>query len=659
MKLKNHLVVFLIGRWRLLLFAVLSTGLLSGCAVPILKTPDSDASSGVVSEPGNELQKAESLQELAEGLDSEEQVIDLLLQAANHFIAARAQQRAENILDQINQMPMDYQQMRRWQQLQSEIWLYQGEINQADAMIDQLKRFQTSGEQPELLRLEALSASRKNQPGKALQLLIQRDYLLENNSQRQENRSMIWRLLTHAKALPDKTWPETMEETASGWIELARIAREQQEASNITHRVEQWRSRFYHHPGQIFITQLIGAASSPASPRIPDAEVLSVGGRHMAVILPLSGSYAPIGHAVQRGFMAAFYQHMSAIPNDISEETGPFIVFYDSAGDPAQALKVYHQAIEQGAFVVVGPLIKASVASIIEDDGISPDVEIITLNEPEVEQAQGGNPVLTQQSDATRDVPGIDLLSLPANIHVFSPLNPESHARQIVEYASRDGCRNAMILAPESEWGQKVQYILSSHFQKLGGNIIAAQTFLPKSYDFTRQLGMLLGTGVPGRKSHVVRLHLPADSCVLVGTTSLRETALINSQLDYFDARRIPVYAMPITNPDSKVPRDLLEQSRGVKTVLLAWNAYPQRYPSRAQLERAWAENFNRYSDVYAMGYDSFMLAYVITFRRGSDSPWIMGTSGELHWRDHPVVFTKLIWSAYTRHGIEPVEAIY
>ena len=65
----------------------------------------------------------------------------------------------------------------------------------------------------------------------------------------------------------------------------------------------------------------------------------------------MSGSFAAPARAVRDGFLAAYY-------NRDNRRYTPEIRIYDSSDEVTTGLKAYHQAIDDGADIIIGPLDK-------------------------------------------------------------------------------------------------------------------------------------------------------------------------------------------------------------------------------------------------------------------------------------------------------------
>ncbi|MFE8730295.1 penicillin-binding protein activator, partial [Aeromonas hydrophila] len=86
----------------------------------------------------------------------------------------------------------------------------------------------------------------------------------------------------------------------------------------------------------------------------------------IAVLLPLSGNLEPQGAAIRNGMLMSY-----------KENQGQFTLnFYDTQSKPT--IDLYKQAIQEGADMIIGPLLKDRVEELLKTN---PTVPILALNE--------------------------------------------------------------------------------------------------------------------------------------------------------------------------------------------------------------------------------------------------------------------------------------
>lgn len=109
---------------------------------------------------------------------------------------------------------------------------------------------------------------------------------------------------------------------------------------------------------------------------------------NIAVLLPQQGRLTQVGQSIRDGLLAAYYQDSQSHPDT------PRLRFYDSADAPATELVA--TAAQQGADVIIGPLDRDQVQSLLNAG--SPPLTVIALN-----RGEGSQPNLIQMSLAPED----------------------------------------------------------------------------------------------------------------------------------------------------------------------------------------------------------------------------------------------------------------
>jgi outer membrane PBP1 activator LpoA protein len=240
----------------------------------------------------------------------------------------------------------------------------------------------------------------------------------------------------------------------------------------------------------------IGAAADvPASTR-----------PRVGLLLPLSSpAFQRAAESVRQGFLAAAQIDPSE-PLDI--------VVYSTTDDPASIAAGYDQALAEGARLVVGPLTRNGVSSILLR--AKPGIRLLALNVPEEDVA------------------------LPADAYSFS-LQLETDARQIARMAYEDGRRNALVLSDTPPLAQRIHRAFVEEFTRLGGRISAQFVYRSTTADLlalreaaaSGQSDMAF-LALDGARARIVRgyldgpLNLYATSQVLEGAPDRLRDADLN-----------------------------------------------------------------------------------------------------------------------------------
>jgi uncharacterized protein len=237
-------------------------------------------------------------------------------------------------------------------------------------------------------------------------------------------------------------------------------------------------------------------ASAPALAQSTVPGVAAVDAPHIALLLPVdSSTFRRHAEALRDGFIEA------------SKSDGKqtlLIRVYAVGDDPKQAVTTYQQAVQTGARLVVGPLLRNAVNAVAAIDAPTPT---LLLNAPE------GNPP-----------------NRP-NMYVLS-LQIEAEARQAAQLAHRDGRRAAYLVAGDSPLLKRLHQAFAGEFTRLGGKIVAEFAYNTAPAELTRlkqaaelRVADMVFLALDARQARAVRAYLEplavyASSQIYSGDTS-------------------------------------------------------------------------------------------------------------------------------------------
>jgi outer membrane PBP1 activator LpoA protein len=243
-----------------------------------------------------------------------------------------------------------------------------------------------------------------------------------NDRYQKPNEDILWASLLHVEnAQLNKAIQNAGDEIWRGWLELNQAYRSDKAA------VIAWVEANPTHP----------AAIAPPSNML--AWLNSAPPGQVAVLLPLSGRLEAAGSAVYEGILESLFE---TYPHS---ELRPQLFAVDSEAF-ADTGTAYRYIEQRQPDIVIGPLTKNG-AALLRDDQFR-TIPIISLNRPE---------------STTADRPE-NWLSLS--------LAPEDEARQLAQLAFGKGQRRALIIQPNSDWGNRMGTALSHRWQDLGGTIV-------------------------------------------------------------------------------------------------------------------------------------------------------------------------------------------
>lgn len=179
------------------------------------------------------------------------------------------------------------------------------------------------------------------------------------------------------------------------------------------------------------VASVVSFASARAQQPAPTP--LGIDIPHIALLLPVDSSmFRRHAEALRDGFMAA---------SQFPDPPKLLIRVYGVGEDPRQALSSYQQAVNTGARLVVGPLLRDAVNAIA---AANVTVPTLLLNAP--------------------DGPAV----VKPNLYVIS-LQVEAEARQVARLAYRDGRRSALTVVSDSPLLRRVHQAFVETFTQLGG----------------------------------------------------------------------------------------------------------------------------------------------------------------------------------------------
>jgi outer membrane PBP1 activator LpoA protein len=392
--------------------------------------------------------------------------------------------------------------------------------------------------------------------------------------------------------------PPTPDEVG-GWIELIYFSKLYAlNPQQLEQEIDSWALRYPNHSSAPHLDTLLKEIKSK----------IWNNPQQIALLLPLSGRLSDVGKMIQDGFVSGYL--------DAFQLSKPLLRVYDVGETPARILSVYHQAVSEGADVVVGPLDKASFDYLIQYGDIS--IPVLGLN------------YLS------------DHISPPPGVFQFGLL-PEHEAADIAQHALRKGLKKALILIPDNDVGLRHANAFRKAFTEQGGSILDEQEFESQANDFSssitsvlkisdsesrhQQLTRLLGT----RLEFEPRRRQDPDMIFLAATPL--QARLINPQLRFHRAGDLPVYA-PSRVSSGQIQPSPDDDLNGIHFVDIPWLLSAARSPFVENINQLWAERMNRYARFFALGFDSARLIHEVPMMLKDRSYSYQGYTGYLSLSD-------------------------
>ncbi|HDS4344781.1 TPA: penicillin-binding protein activator [Enterobacter hormaechei subsp. steigerwaltii] len=325
-----------------------------------------------------------------------------------------------------------------------------------------------------------------------------------------------------------------------------------------------------------------------------------------------------------------------------SANPGAELKIYDTSAQPLD--QVLAQVQQDGASIVVGPLLKNNVEALMKSNTT---LNVLALNQPEQVQNR-------------------------ANICYFA-LSPEDEARDAARHIHEQGKQAPLLLIPRSTLGDRVANAFAQEWQTLGGGVVLQQKFGSAS---ELRAGVNGGAGIalngspvsaslPQQQSVTIGgLMIPApptdaqisgggkvDSAYIVATPE--EIAFIKPMIAMRNGSQsgATLYASSRSAQGTAGPDFRLEMEG------LQYSEIPMLAGSNPQLmQQALGAVRNDYSlaRLYAMGVDAWALANHFTQMRQVPGFELNGNTGDLTADQDCVINRKLSWLKYQQGQIVP-----
>ena len=664
--LSSHLVRRRKGRFVPVLLAAL---IAAGCQGPTSQAPVANIQDAATAGSDYYLQQMQQ--------SGDDNKADWQLLAIRALLNEKKLPQAAEQLGKLPQALSDVQQ-REQQLLAAELQLAQGNAPAAATTLNAL--------QPDLLSApqraryyQALIAASQARPG----LPLIRAYIAQeptlSGQPHQENLDRTWIALTQLTAQDLSTLAiNANENVLQGWLDLLHVYQDnRQNPDALKAGIQEWQTRYPQNP----------AAKTLPTPLNNVLNFQQASTAKIALLLPLSGQAQVFGNAIQQGFTAAQNGALTpppaapapvdpatdpnAAPADPNAAVSPSAPPTDTAAAPAAPapapaapapavsnaqVKVYDtdsqplpallaQAQQDGATLVVGPLLKSNVEQLAT---VQTPLNILALNQPE------------------------KVTNLP-NLCYFA-LSPEDEARDAARHIWAQHKQMPLVLAPRGSLGDRIATAFADEWQKQGGQTVLKQGFgsageLKQAINSgagirltgtpvnpapvaapAEQQGVTIGgitIPAPPTEAEITGSAAPSgnvDAVYIIATQD--EMTLIKPMIDMSTSSRskTALYASSRSyqagaGPDYRLEMEGLQFS----DIPLLAGANPQL------MQQASAQFRNDYSLVrlYAMGMDAWTLANHFAELRQIPGFQLSGTTGGLSANNDCVVHRQLPWLQY------------
>ncbi len=420
--------------------------------------------------------------------------------------------------------------------------------------------------------------------------------------------------------LSEKTLQLQAEQSISseirGWLSLAAMTKRfQDDPLRQLNALKKWRQAWPNHSAAVIV---------PASLQML-SRIVEERPENIALVLPLNGKLGAIGRAVRDGYIAAHYQ----LTPDSS------LKIYDSTrGD---ILDIISRAVAGGAELIIGPLDRAKVTKVAR---LPLKVPVIALNR-------------TLNSE------------INPNLYQFG-LAPEDESRQVAEQVSREGLLRGLIVAPDSEWGDRNLEAFTDSFTDRGGLIVDSARFTDQrdysdliksllNVDSSEQRAASLRRITGERFEFTARRRQDIDFVFLLSNAT--QARGINPTLAFFYAEDIPVYATSHVHVGTDSRINAIDMN-GIRFCDIPWKLTNDDSTKQLIVD-TWSGASSQLAPFYALGVDVHRLYPRLQQLKKFPEEKIFGATGILTLNKDNIVNRSLMWAQFRDGKVSTIPMIF
>ena len=438
--------------------AVLLFVLMAGCTVPkksgqntriMNESPEKDHLGNALLETersGNYSDAVLEYERLATEARGQERANFLLQQAAAMLRAGKIEIAASQLIE-LDDLSLTLEQTAYKDFLLAQIYIALEQPKDALNLLENIDLQMMAVElRPQLSALKAQVYYSLGRYQAMLDEYLQLEPLLLDDAAIAQHRQVLWhRLMSISVEDLRALLAQSVDQTINGWLSLADIARKYSVGTGrAMPSLLAWQLAFPSHP-----------AADIIFPTLLEREKLTQKPTHIAVIIPESGPLSGIANIIRKGLLDAYY-------NDVMPRSS--LRFYDAQADIG-VRSIYLRAVNEGADIVVGPLDKVQVGELSRLRFMP--VPILALNSLD------------------------DVSRWPKHLYRFG-LFPEDEVSEMTAEILRDGYAQVLVLAPQSEWGQRMSQYIASQQQPNGLQVVDEMHYIEANTDFSKPLKRLM-----------------------------------------------------------------------------------------------------------------------------------------------------------------------
>ena len=557
-----------------------------------------DSQVRVFDERSFQIERAEYFLQLSRSASTQNQSLDSLLSAAEHFVQAGETRRAAQSVEQLRGMQLNPTQRNRY-----EIVLAYNEFARSDfqAVANRLNFLlnhpSSQGSNARQQRIDALLLislcyqSLSNYDG-AITALIEREGLLLGPTQAETSR-YIWQVI---ESLSVEQRQNVMQVTQSPRV---RSRLEQSLAGQIgTAKQLPQRFELWSEPSQTLAKTIIEPQWSSTTPKA------------IAVLLPISSKFNKAAQALMDGIQ---YQH--TLNTSIYK---PRVDIYDIGDNPYQVNQYYAAARSNGAQVIIGPLGKDYAN------------------------------ILSSSARKVRSVPTILLGGDKQLERQFSrlTLSPEQDGEFVAQRAIDNGYINAALLVSDNIKSTRMASAFRNYWLENGGKISKSITLPTKQYDHTTELKQLFDLNQSEYRHRLLSQTLgfkpkfsassrkDIDFVFMIANNKVGR--IIRPQISFFSGTSMPVLAT------SSIYNGIQNEIENADLDRTSFPVMPWVLQSNEIAPYAGQLNM-----LFAMGADAYLLSARLTEMQTNTSLVLDGKTGQLNIEQTGEINYSPVWAQF------------
>jgi len=347
---------------------------------------------------------------------------------------------------------------------------------------------------------------------------------------------------------------------------------------------------------------------------------------NIVLMLPLKGGLAATSQAIRNGFLAAYYHERKERPNINIK-----VVDTTNADIP----ELYQQALIDGVEVVVGPLTKKEVETVLGIDSLPiPTIALNTLDDY--------------------------IYNFAPNLYQFGLL-PQDEAAQVATKMLEGGHDHVAVIVPENAWGDKISRVFQAKYEESGGQVIAILNYNDSS-SLSEQLCPFLAADESklcspkkhrDKKQNISNEPMrrqDINTIFLVATPD--KARQIVPLLKFYYAGDLPFYSISAIYTGVLAP----SLDRDIDGVYFCDTPWVLNEPSvfnanlqeiNRQIITLWPASYTNYKRLYALGIDAYNLASKLNVFLNSPQDGFDGASGKLYLDSFNHIYRELKWARF------------